>query len=578
MEVHINQFFRHRATRIILALFLALQASAAALSQETQVKYQRKSISYIDAVLAIGEAAYPSPPKESDFLDFLLSKGRAKNVALSSVQEAILLETIRAQIEMPRFDYNPLPETLLVNFKEEIHAREVHSADSFAAVIEEVLLPEIVRILDYEKEIRALGLVSEEDRHSFVVEKAKETGITAEDLEAIMNSAYVYVPMVSLVRISEDTSKNKLSLDLHGGIFWYAVRTDTAGSRLALLERRETEASGSSDGAKSRILYAGKYLSAEDRAFTDAAMTLAANLEIATREIDEFQLFCPLTETGPGWVKFSLGKKEGLEIDDKYIIAEYQERPDGSAQQNHLGMVRVSKVADNRENDADSRARTVIGGGYQRGMQAIEHPRLDTDVSFRFALLPLNIRDGVATVAGDTHFVFEHEAPLFPALQLFLQENIASVTHQSQLFFAGYLEGGLAVIPDAKAFGEDFPMGLYWGAGLGWVKKVYINRLHLGLEALGSYTDLRFEGTAASGDQDWEWRLRSLGVTLNANLEIALTYDLNFGFGASYRLFTAFNYSVYRYEGDEKWLANTSDLSFRGWGFQLYFTYSLPSW
>jgi len=535
-----------------LTLFLLLSIILPASSQDTQAKYQRKSISYIDAVLPIGE-----------------------NVRLRSEQEAYLLRTIKAEIEMSRFDYNPLPEALLTKFKHEVVARRVRDLDALTAAINEVLAPEILRIVDYQKEMRAAGLVSEADRHSFVVEKARETGITADDLEAIMNSAYIYLPVISSATIQENEKANTVTASLVGGILWFAVKTDEAGSRVALLVKSEAEGSGFAKRS-GKFSYEGRTLNGPQYAFATATKVFARNLKVATQEIPEFQLTNPLTETGAGWVEFSLGKREGLGVDDKFIIAEFYEQPDGSLKQEKLGMVRVWKVADNREKRSDSKARAVIGGGYERGMLALEHPRLPIDLSFRFGILPVSVDTGSH---GDSLKFDKDITSNFYVGQLWFNYNLARSTGWSQFFASIYGEFGGGTLDGGTAFGEDVPSGLYWGVGGGLVKKFYVNRFHLGLEALLSFSDYRFNGTNLD-NYDWEWHISNLGMTLNGNLEFALGYDWNLGGGVSYRLFAPSTDWTYTLDGSEYDLSGVSDLpelSFSGLGSQLYLTWSLPS-
>jgi hypothetical protein len=544
-----------RSTASILFTVLTVSASYTASAQDTQSQYQRKSISYVDAVVRLGSS-----------------------VQLRPEQEKYLLETIKREIEMARFDYNPLPERLLTQFRRALGERRGRDMESLGDVLNDILVPEIMRILDYEKEMRARELVSEAERHSFVVEKAKEVGITAEDLEAIMNSAYIYVPVLSHAAVQQDEENNKATSTLRGGIIWFAIKTDETGSSVDLLVKEEATGTAFAklDG---QFSHEGRTLNGAQYAFAVAAKTLASNLRVATQKIPEFQLTNPLGNTGAGWVEFSMGKKEGLSVDDKFIITEFYEESDGSLTQKKLGMVRVSKVANNLNKRADSRARTVIGGGYERGMLALEHPRLPIDLSFRFALLPVSVDSGGF---GSDLALGDDITSNFYVGQLWFNYNLARSTSLSQFFFSFYGEVGTGTLEDGTAFGEDLPGGLYWGVGAGLVKKFYVNRLHIGFEGLASYASYTFSDTynPGTGNYDWKWMMSGLGLTLNGNLEIALGYDLNFGGGVSYRLFAPSDEWTYTFDEDEIDLSDVNGLpefDFSGLGFQVYFTWSLPS-
>lgn len=530
-------------------------------AQDTQTKYRRKSISYIDAILPIGE-----------------------NIMLTPQQEKALLTAVQQEIEMSRFDYNPLPDGLLTRFKHEARARGLRDLDSFAAAMNDILVPEILSIVDMKKEMRARELVSEADRHSFVVEKAKEKGITAQDLEAIMNSAYIYIPVLSEVKEYDYAATNTINYDLRGGIIWFAVKTDEAGTKVELLVKKEAVGKGAARRNAS-INYKGRELSGPEYAFFTAAEVLARNLKIATQEIPEFQLANPITETGSGWVEFGMGKKEGLGVDDKFIISEFYEETDGSLTQKKLGMVRVSRVADNRQQDADSRARPVIGGGYERGMVALEHPRLPIDLSFRLGILPLSMTKGSVEYFFPGYYLYpdldfpEDATGTIMVGQLWFNYNLARSTNVSQLFVSIYGEFGGGSFDSGTAIGSDIPEGMYWGLGGGLVKKFYFNRLHIGLEGLLSFSNYSFDGTDEYGD-DWSWEISSLGFTLDGNLEVAVGYDWNIGAGVSYKIFAPSSDWAYTKAGTDVDLSSFTDvpeLSFGGLGFQCYLTWSLPS-
>ncbi|RJP81449.1 MAG: hypothetical protein C4524_01810 [Candidatus Zixiibacteriota bacterium] len=566
---------RHLRLAIVLIALIALLPAVRASAQDTQARYARKSISYTEAVLPVGPGA-----------------------SLSAEQEAFLLKALRAEIEMPRFDYNPLPEGVMTAFRREMEARGARDLETTAGIMNDVLAEEILRVVDLEKEARAQGLVSEEQRHSFVVEKAKESGITAEHFETILNSAYVYLPVISQVTVQRNDAGTHVTASLRGGIVWYALRQGEEGPYVELLARREASGYGFAS-QKPRDKRKGLDRSAAQYAFASAAEVLARNLRVATQEIPEFQLTNPLTNTGAGWVEFPCGTKEGLAVDDKYVIAEFYEQADGSLERKELGMVRVSRVKDNREGRGDSRARTVIGGGYERGMLALEHPRLPIDLSFRLAFLPATLTAGEyadgpsGSTAPDFSVGGDMEGRL-AAGQLYFNYNLARATGISQLFTTIYGEAGTALWPEpeiasapaeleAHAFGEEIPAGLYWGGGGGLTKKFYLNRLHLGLEALLSYGQYRFTGEYPTGDgehPDYTWMADALGLTLNGNLELALGYDLNLGGGASYRLFPATTGWDYTFDDNTVDLSEVEGLpglDLGGVGFQVYLTWSLPS-
>ncbi|MBU1652321.1 hypothetical protein KKA00_08880, partial [bacterium] len=438
-----------------------------------------------------------------------------------------------------------------------------------ADLMNETLVPEIMRIIDLQKEMRAQGLVTEAEKNSFVVQKAKETGITSQDLETVMNAAYIYLPIISQVSIEKDKRNNSASATVRGGILWFKINSAGDNTSVDLLVKKEATGSNIArlDG---EFNYGGRRLDGAEYAFVSAAKTFARNLKVATQEIPEFQLTNPLTTAGAGWVELPMGKSEGLGLDDKFIIAEYYEQADKSLIQKKLGMVRVSKVSHNPKEG--SRARNVIGGGFQRGMVALEPPRLPIDLSFRFGMAPLAMNTKES--GNDETF----NGTIYTG-QLWFNYNLAKSTQWSQFFVSLYGEFGGGSISDLEIWYEEVPAGMYAGIGIGFAKKLYFNRFHLGLEALGSYAHYNFSDTP-SGYDSYEWSLSTIGLTFNGNLEIALGYDVLLGGGVSYKLFAPSTNWTYKENGEKVDVTDENDigeLDFSGVGFQLYLTWSLPS-
>jgi hypothetical protein len=70
------------------------------LTMGQELKYERKSISYVDVLLV-------SNPE----------------IKIEGKQASYLIKKLREYIEMPRFDYNPIPEELVADFKSELESR-----------------------------------------------------------------------------------------------------------------------------------------------------------------------------------------------------------------------------------------------------------------------------------------------------------------------------------------------------------------------------------------------------------------------------------------------------------------------
>ncbi|MEN3039451.1 MAG: hypothetical protein ABDI07_09955, partial [Candidatus Kryptonium sp.] len=188
------------------------------------------------------------------------------------------------------------------------------------------LAPEIVKILDINKEIRALSLVTEAERNSFIATKAKSLGISAEKVERVMNSGYVVVPFIEKYRASKDTiiviEKNKrkerkvkvpiVRVELQGGLTFFRVIFQEnqyfVKPEFAIVPKEE--------GKSFSEIRGGDVAVAEDSAFMKSAYDVVMNFEVTIRNV--FKLYTPIAEVSFNRVSFPLGKREGIGIDDGF--------------------------------------------------------------------------------------------------------------------------------------------------------------------------------------------------------------------------------------------------------------------
>jgi len=243
--------------------------------------YSRKSISRTTTLLTIG------------------------GVSLSAGEESRFIDVINTAVQIPRFDYNPLPDKIQASFKQRLSQHKNINESDLVSVINETLVPEIINVLNIQKEIRAQNLVSETQRNSFIVLKAKESGVTAEQLEQIMNSSFIYVPFISSYKAENNKEKKEVSVSLSGGLLWFHV---IAGDE-PRVDKIATLTSEGQFSAKTDEMQKinGKRVEPQSYAFWGAANTLAMNLEIKTRELDMFKLTAPIVEIERRKISFPLG-------------------------------------------------------------------------------------------------------------------------------------------------------------------------------------------------------------------------------------------------------------------------------
>ena len=78
-----------------------------------------------------------------------------------------------------------------------------------ADILNETVVSKIIEVIDKYSLQRAQLLVDDAARMSFVTTKAKELGITADEIEKVFNSAYVYVAYISNYSRKDKTTDNK---------------------------------------------------------------------------------------------------------------------------------------------------------------------------------------------------------------------------------------------------------------------------------------------------------------------------------------------------------------------------------
>ncbi len=531
---------------LVVLIFLL---SMGAIAQE--LKYERKSISYVN-ILLVSDPSIEIEQEESEYI----------------------IKKLREYIEMPRFDYNPIPAELLEDFKAEVESRGSNvSLDEVVEILKEKFVPKIIEILDIEKEIRAQNLLTEAQRNSFIATKVKALGITAEQAMKIMNSAFIYVPVISKYEAYVDKTQT-YRVELNAGVIWYRVIYKENGEgELKLIDEKETEGIGSAEVGKERK-FEGKKVNYKEYAFKTAVRALARDIQVATRDIPEFRLGAQVAEVYSNAISFPMGAREGIKIDDGFDLVELQENPDGSFAQKKIGFVRVTKVANNRINPkAFSRAQIIIGSGIEPGVYVSERPRLPVDIVVRLINNPFIVKYvwlGEETQSSMTGYSIHSE----------LIYNLGRNLGIPQLWIgAGVFIGG----GDAENL-EGVKRGLFGGekpdvniVGLNGIlmRKFYYKRFAGAVRA-----ELILESIIFSKGEDYEWKHEKRGLGFGLGVEYVITPDLNLGLNLGYRAFSESKKWNYRFLSESKeWNSiEKENLSgnHSGFAFSIYVTYSLP--
>jgi hypothetical protein len=454
--------------RKVLMFILIIGTLIPLQSQEPSRFFLRKSISYYDGILLPKKISIPQATID-------LTKTKLK--------QALFLE---------RFDYNYLPQTLQEKADAAIAGLGAVTVERLGKALEDVFIPEIVKVLAINRELRTKEFVDQQERINFLTTKAKESGITADDLEKVMNAAYLFIPFItSYTRTVEGF---RININIEGGIIWYHISTTSEPVRLIPLVQKSSSAFGTAIIGKKyhEFWLGGEELNAEEFATLSAVQAYVKNLQTLTREIPEFRLSAEIVSAVGSKIEFKLGSKEGIKLDDKFDIVEFFEDTSGIPKPKSLGCALIAKVANNKDTTKEirySEAICFVGRG-EPGMIVVERPRLPIEIAARFVSFPLK-RSGkqVQNLGGELGLDFNISNPI-------------GIPH----FF----------IPLSFGYGVPNDENWYFEVSLGILKKFHIARF-----ALGPLVKGKFARTSSS---DY-----GPGVEVGGIAELALSPDFLFG-------------------------------------------------
>jgi len=518
---------------------------------------RRKILAVVGFILMLAAVSYPQSGKYARksvaFVDALMITD--SDIRLSEENQRYLLNAVHESIRIPRFDYNPLPEAVQTTFKKNLQTKGMVDDDQIAAVIRDIIAPEIIKYLDVSKELRAQNLVSEVQKNSFIAVKAKELGVTAEQMEQVMNSSYIYVPFISKYKLKKEKDEKDLSVSVSGGLIWFHI---IAGDE-PQVEKLATIRSDATSSAEKKKDYdlEGAIIDAEEYAYRTAVQTLTMNLQVLTRGIDMFKLTAPIADVDGRTIRFPLSKSEGIRMDEPFFVGEYSETKTGKIKFRQSGFVRVGTVSDpNKPGKQLSTAWAVKKGDWVRGMTILEHPRIGVDISVKPRWFKMDIKEGIF-LSDDFLIAFNDYSGGAVGIDFDMQWNIAELTKKRQSFLVvGGTAGATPVeskIYDLNSFGGIFPNN-NWAAGilcgyLGYMRKFYLGPMAIHAEALAGIQHLVLSDTW--DDETVTISNNSLGARVNLGLEYAVNIDWNVGIFAGMNLFPAMDWWTVKYKDKE---------------------------
>lgn len=509
-----------------------------------QGQYKKKTVSFVNKVLV------------------------APSAGLSQQQSEYIATVLGSSVQMERFNYAALPENIISQFAAEASTLSLVSPEKVRPIVEKNLAPKLLELLDMNKELLSKENLSETERNTFLATKAKSAGLSASQLEAILNSGFFYIPYVEYYSRSTSRGEREIKNDegkvirkqpyttfnheLKAGLLWYSLKVDKANTASIIFVGASKGWSGDAiDRSESQDDGAGG--NADWSAFAATVGTSGVNVNNETKKMEAFKLTGGVTETAGFGINLNLGSREGVRMDDSYWVEEMVEDEAGNVKKERRGFVKIRKVGNNKQNESEfSYAQTITGSDYSAGLSVTEIPLLGINGIGAFGKLPMKMSK------FDNYFTFpdgkeigirideEYSGMLGPMAAL--QASLAGATNVSELWLnlsaavgfpnmkGKFYFGGLGT----KAFkfdSADVGPGIGGHLDVGLLKKFYLRRFGFILQADVRYNLTYLSGTARDlkgDDHDFRFTHAAVGFNGKAGMEIYFTPEFSLGGGVEY--------------------------------------------
>ncbi len=564
-----------------------------------QSTYKKKVVSYVNKVVVS-----PSYNLSSRHVDYIASQ-------LSSA------------IKMERFNYASLPDNIIEKFGNEVSRASNYSAESVRPIIERTLAPELLSILDINKEMLSKQRLTEAEKNTFLATKAQAAGLSASQLEAILNSGFFYAPFVESykrnVNRGEREVKNKegkvvgkqkfttYSHEMKIGLLWYKLNVDKSNtaeiSYLGLakgwgndaIERSESQDDGA-DG------------NADWTAFATAVNVSAVNINNETKKFDAFKLTGGVAEVTTFGVNLTLGNREGVGLDDSFWVEEEMEDASGNVVKEKRGFVKIRSVGNNNKDEAAfSYAQVITGLGYSPGLSVTEIPMLGANGVIGFGQMPILVSEFNKNKRLPTFGLSKYDFAINVNSEIkntfgllgSIQANLAKSSNISELWAQfgaglGFLDvDGKFFLPKYNSSGtqtgidstNDIGLSFTGYVGLGLVKKFYVRRFGFIVEGDLKYLLTSFSTTGKDkNNEDLTYSMMhgSFGFGAKAGMEIYIMPTFSIGGGIEYTgagSGDSWSISVEDKDKNETKLdeAKGPSIKYSGIGFFAWINYALPS-
>lgn len=542
------------------------EAQNRAMELMQQGKYVRKSLMVVPMLFWMGEG-------------YDQVRLRHRPAMISALRDSLS--------HMSRFDINPLSSRSYWGFRDAWYAENGEGQNAkgreatLARLINEKLTPDMLGGMAAMMKQRAEQNLTEDQQNSFMVDKAKESGITAAELNLVLNSGYVVVPTAHFVAFGYDKEGN-IQATVKGGLNLYRVVVNKDNISLELRQAivrvgdAMIDAKGYDPLIKATLPAAWRVLSDEDLCMAFALDKMYNSAMQDMRDIKEFRLLSQMTSTKGSTYEapFGAGEIKEVVMDKFFEHVEQVEGKDGKIEDAVTGWGFAKKPVNFKVPvKIDSNVTEYIWEGYaakgeiMSGVVTREYSRLPVDVDFRagFATMGLDIP---ASTFGDLFAAVDEDglqlvAPLTVTaagafFQLTSQISLAPWTGISQLMLRVSATAKGAMFADSTLYFSP-GSGVYELSGFSQVdgsigvgKKWWFGRFVPGVAVEGFYGLAHLTGEGDDGfgfTSEVDLKDEVFGVRASANLEYAFTP--NFRLGITGGAAVAINSGAWKYTVDD---------------------------
>ena len=538
---------------------------------------------------------------------------------LNSIYQNGIIHQIGKQLQLPRYDYNNLSDSLFKEFKKSVTATEIsclgnrdYCFEEASQLINREMTPAIIKVIKNYQDKRAIDRMSEQQKNSFITDKAKELGYTEEEVRRAINSAYIFLPFASnfSIRTWLDTiivtktvysngvpttrTERKIvtyfSPKIVTGVTWWKVVLDSTTNRIRLQGYKpllDTVTSVAQLGKTYKI--GNRTYRAKEYAYTMLGKNSGAGYRNLLKAFDEFALSGQVLSKRAGFVNIDIGAYEGIKVDDIFWLKEKIEE-NGKDTIKNSGWIMIRDVADSSSKNGYISKGQIIGGRSYIGEVIKEQPTWDVEARLSFTKMVIQSKQDSATSHIEGLNIRDLRISDGYGAKLQLMMPLGRWAGISQLYFnvngavggtnvdgtIGYTEfkdttlwdttdnGGL--IPKDTIIEKNYPYHYLNSAILihidaSILKRFYVKRVAVSLETGGGYSMTNYVMTDdtnyTNSDYDYQLSADRWGGYSDVGLEVAISPSVAVGgtFGYSYYGKTdAFDYEQkLKDDDDAKW-------------------------